>query len=540
MVRWKNERYAAAHTLSEPNYVPQGLVVSNSLLRTRAHQVCVLMKFAHRLRSVAVISLALFVVCGLSNVPADENVQMRKELSSASEEHAFPTGDADNQLSYLLPWGSSYLYGGPAVHSLPSAMESLDNSTQLLSSTKFEETNPPYALYPRLQYPFLVLRDLREVNASNVHDINMQRKLDIHEHWHDLSHPPTYRLETVGFACVNGSKSGILTPSKGLMDLRNVLNSVFHIRNHPSMLYPLEANVTGSTVMTLPGPTILVNCFSKETDKHLAHLFEGGNRLVHLAIAQRAHKKARGTPLLLPRFRSVIFHQCPNPYITNWPSGIKLYEEMLFVWKQVITTADAQVVWAERFMCSNELWYSNTHSVNVPWPTGPTWNEYIRTRLKVSQHENRLCQVDRKIVVFQRTGGINPTRDFSNRVEVVDILSTFSTRKVEIITTTEKMSLEQQAEVFSDFDIIVSPHGSHLTNLMFSKPGSLAVEVKTVLHNDDNRRMAESSGMFYIRSMAHHNGDKQDINSNVDVNTSELAHELDLVLEEVCKKKRSD
>jgi capsular polysaccharide biosynthesis protein len=72
-----------------------------------------------------------------------------------------------------------------------------------------------------------------------------------------------------------------------------------------------------------------------------------------------------------------------------------------------------------------------------------------------------------KIKLYQRTENLFP-RTIVNIQEVVDLLQTFTSFPVEVVTTTEKMTIQEQIRIFNNFDILVTTHGSHLTNGLFT------------------------------------------------------------------------
>jgi len=52
----------------------------------------------------------------------------------------------------------------------------------------------------------------------------------------------------------------------------------------------------------------------------------------------------------------------------------------------------------------------------------------------------------------------------------------YTTKPVEVVTTTEKQSIQEQIRTFNNFDILLTVHGSHLTNGIFTmKPHTKAV-----------------------------------------------------------------
>ena len=72
-----------------------------------------------------------------------------------------------------------------------------------------------------------------------------------------------------------------------------------------------------------------------------------------------------------------------------------------------------------------------------------------------------------KIKIFQRSGTLTP-RSILNIKDVVKVVQEYTTYPVEVVTTTEKVSIRDQIKLFNSFDVLVTVHGSHLTNGLFS------------------------------------------------------------------------
>ena len=72
-----------------------------------------------------------------------------------------------------------------------------------------------------------------------------------------------------------------------------------------------------------------------------------------------------------------------------------------------------------------------------------------------------------KIRLFTRTHDSFP-RNIANKDDVIVVLQKYSSVPVEIITTTEHHSIQEQIRTFNDFDILVTTHGSHMANGVFT------------------------------------------------------------------------
>lgn len=72
-----------------------------------------------------------------------------------------------------------------------------------------------------------------------------------------------------------------------------------------------------------------------------------------------------------------------------------------------------------------------------------------------------------RIKIFQRTL-TEALRAFVNLDEVVAMVQQYTTVPVEVVSTTENNTIQEQIRLFNSFDILITPHGSHLANGIFS------------------------------------------------------------------------
>ena len=120
--------------------------------------------------------------------------------------------------------------------------------------------------------------------------------------------------------------------------------------------------------------------------------------------------------------------------------------------------------------------------------------------------QNQQKPTNARIKLFQRTENLYP-RTISNEKEVIDLLQSFTTHPVDVVTTSEKMTMAQQIRVFNDFDILVTTHGAHLANGIFSMhPYTLAiVEIVPFVYDSTFFRNYDSDIGFadYVISSGH-------------------------------------
>jgi len=71
-----------------------------------------------------------------------------------------------------------------------------------------------------------------------------------------------------------------------------------------------------------------------------------------------------------------------------------------------------------------------------------------------------------RIKIFQRTL-TSALRAFVNLEEVIATAQQYTTIPVEVVSTTENHTIQEQIRLFNSFDILITPHGSHLANGIF-------------------------------------------------------------------------
>jgi hypothetical protein len=129
------------------------------------------------------------------------------------------------------------------------------------------------------------------------------------------------------------------------------------------------------------------------------------------------------------------------------------------------------------FKSSEYLKISNLFHINYLAISGfshPAINELIFNLKK-----NILQNKKRKKYYLSRNQTIK--RSIANEHELITILERFGFETIQ----TENKTLNEQIELFSDCDILISPHGAGLTNMLFMPKGSKIIEIG---HADVNRQ----------------------------------------------------
>lgn len=201
-------------------------------------------------------------------------------------------------------------------------------------------------------------------------------------------------------------------------------------------------------------------------------------------------------------FDNAFLHQCADPFRTGWTWGQMMWKTIsrrasvteLIAKHTVISTIGYKAERQELF-CFDDMYVSVRMGF---WMQGESNLALFRKEVAqkvgepreilepsyVEPTSDRLSPVFRqqfcpyrgnitrdnkssaKIKIFQRSATRN-LRRFLNLAEVVTMVQEYTTIPVEIITANETTTLAEQIRSFNSFDILITSHGSHLTNGMF-------------------------------------------------------------------------
>eukprot|EP00127_Corallochytrium_limacisporum_P004349 Clim_evm32s158 gene=Clim_evmTU32s158 len=132
-------------------------------------------------------------------------------------------------------------------------------------------------------------------------------------------------------------------------------------------------------------------------------------------------------------------------------------------------------------------------------------NEYaseLRAYLGLKEDPSHSVECNPRIKLVQRTKSRNSARRFTNLDDVIQLLNRLSSEPVQIVTTNSDMTVEEQAMQFQS-DILVTPHGSQVVNLLWAHPSTVAVEVGVLIADDVFGKSTENLIRGYIFSEGH-------------------------------------
>jgi hypothetical protein len=280
-------------------------------------------------------------------------------------------------------------------------------------------------------------------------------------------------------------------------------------------------------VKTVSGATYLLNCWRQRA---------GGNNPMHLLhkvanmyeLAMVVLKRlAKGEMIIIPFFDQLALHQCAShDRLTDdsWELGT-------FLWKVGLTHWGRTGLWGsgetysvvdlsnegQNWVCFEELYVDRRYrGMGPPREFISSWKHDLLTAAKIYEEKDgkksdgfqTRCETSHlRIHIFQRTPGDGKSGDraFSNLNEVKELLQRYTEEPVKILTVHSGLSVYEQSKVFRSFDILVTPHGSHLMNMLFEPERTGIIEVAPTNHDNVFSHGSRHLGIWsYITSTGHH------------------------------------
>lgn len=272
------------------------------------------------------------------------------------------------------------------------------------------------------------------------------------------------------------------------------------------------------------GPTLFQNCYQQKLESaNPAHwMMKLGTwfEISSCMIESREKDYGRGifaSPWPMP-FMTYYMHQCPDPNLTKWEWGKLMYtivEKSLITagvlsnkyrpvhdpgYERIGPTTNHPEMRPYGLTCFDDIYLSHRQGawINLPESLIDIRKEASRivgepsSLLKTPEtiadtqpltskpaycgEAKRIGQkTNARIVIFQRTATSN-LRKFLNLNEVITLAQSFTTVPVQVLTVNSTTSVKDQIRTFNRFDVLITPHGSHLANGMFTvSPSSKGV-----------------------------------------------------------------
>lgn len=294
---------------------------------------------------------------------------------------------------------------------------------------------------------------------------------------------------------------------------------------HPLRVHRLHENDSIAEIRHLPGSTLYANCYQQPADSmnpahwmmKLGTMFEIATCAIHNTdLGSMNNMFMSGGPAAtdLP-MKQLYLHQCPNPALTDWKWGEnmlqiirdQLHEANIFqktntqffnddgyqmhnhtkpyyklTCYEDMYLSQRSGIWMQKSYNLMEFRKDSAKFMGEPGEalTAPETAADFRTNGE--EYPNpAYCKggaegkPNPRIHVFYRSG-IKHRRLFLNLDAVVKLVQEYTTLPVVLFTVNATTSIAEQIRMFNQFDVMVTPHGSHLANGIFTvKPGSKAV-----------------------------------------------------------------
>lgn len=364
---------------------------------------------------------------------------------------------------------------------------------------------------------------------------------------------PSWRLYKFHHVCLRGGGDGIYAGMEGIpQQTQPHTESQLTIEEWNDFIgsrfnSPLSAFIMDESHFNRKKPpirflntTLFANCNRQSTASfNPSHLLVSVGYLLELSSClTRNFGRSRvfKNDVQLP-FKQFFMHQCPSPDKSNWQWGRTMmeliYNELsaayvvkknsTMIFRRGKDAPDTEI------LCFDDLYLSARQG---HWIEGVETAIQFRhdVALKIGEPEAALelsernlefssatmyqayCTIGQakptsaKIKVFQRTESPSP-RTIVNINDVVALLQKYTSIPVEVVTATEKMSMKEQIKLFNSYDILVTTHGSHLVNGIFTMHPYTKAVVEIVPYVYDNiffRNYAQDLGFAeYIISSGH-------------------------------------
>lgn len=243
----------------------------------------------------------------------------------------------------------------------------------------------------------------------------------------------------------------------------------------------------------MSGPTFFLNCWRRRPeDTNPAHWLMKIHKLFEISEVLASNKLA-GQPKYLPTFQTMAFQQCASlpKMITEgtWPWGLHVFKAATNswsergLWKSLETTEIIELsANSNEWMCFEDLFFEVSYGMWFPAKQYQhAWQATLSKGLQIHQNQDRnlkslqgrCSQRNLNIYVFQRSSG--SPRAFRNLDNVVKLLESYTNVPIVVVTVNASSSVDEQARLFRSFDLLVTPHGSHIANIIFSARDTTAI-----------------------------------------------------------------
>lgn len=302
--------------------------------------------------------------------------------------------------------------------------------------------------------------------------------------------------------CICGNNDGLYVSGKEIPNVVFENEKIFKSSISPLKVRTSEHSQVKSVIK---GATYFVNCWrqskSRRNPSHWA--------MKILSLFYISYKVSRGE-WKAPTFDQVFFHQCPES--SGWDWGNLVWNLSTRDWaKYKLSKGSIEMMGSftderiqdngdiclEGLTCFEQLYLDSKYTRWFVPGTADLWREPLTRRYDWRPGPGL------RVRIFQRSSGENGNRRILNIDQVQGFVENFTGEQPDIITLNESTSAEDQMKLFNDFDVLISSHGSQLTNLIFSSHPLAVMEVIPCVKDLAFTLNAQALGHAYVLSSGH-------------------------------------
>ena len=308
------------------------------------------------------------------------------------------------------------------------------------------------------------------------------------------------------------------------------------------------------------GNTLFSNCYQQDdTSSNPAHWMMKLGLLYELTICFSRNKDNVFRDKISLPFRQMYMHQCADPFSTKWLWGSTLFD---IVARQMIANniinagtkyiSTGYISSKEKpekyFHCFEDIYLSRRNGIWLQLPfnhvsfrkdaaavTGEPVDAITKPESEIDtlpigsdqlfcpSHSSKVSTA--RIKIFQRSG-TKFLRKFLNIVEVIVLAQSYTSVPVEVVTVNDTSSIKDQIRLFNSFDILITSHGSHLANGVFTMNPSRKAVIEVVPFAFDRVFYGNYNylGFAYYMMSTGHTTPNQSPDSNANPTSAHFLH----------------
>ncbi|KAJ3307488.1 hypothetical protein HDU76_004633 [Blyttiomyces sp. JEL0837] len=307
-----------------------------------------------------------------------------------------------------------------------------------------------------------------------------------------IPNPPSYRICKFENICVEGKRAIFFTRSEELtQNLRAMMNCCNATKEQPCPM----AEFTSEDKLFCP-------CFTKESEI----VFETLPPLQKSFYFFGSFLKAPTATNTDPRFLGNAW------YISQWLCGLSHH---IAHFSYNLVQFYAALLHREFYQLPSKLdtivWQDGTESF-IPFEQ-QYWDVITNTSVgiamglanidiggEVSGAKRSSCPPQRTIILKRKRG--HGLRWILNQNDMIELMQNKGIHEIDVVQISEDHSLQEQAQIFASFGLMISSHSSQLANLVFAHENAVVIEASPIF-KPAFRHLGIMSRLKYINSVGH-------------------------------------